>query len=109
METESEHDAARRFGAAFPCEQSWSYFHVRNTPIQAHNMTEVAIHPIALSCREMTNWPITFLLEAMTMITAIKGAATTPLRIAAQNSALTGSICMKFRDSPMKVAAVIAA
>ena len=45
----SWHDAARRFGAAFPCEQSWSYFHVTNTPIQAHNMTAVASHPIAFS------------------------------------------------------------
>jgi hypothetical protein len=50
-----------------------------------------------------------FLLDAITMMMVIKGAATTPLRIAAQKSALTGSMCMKFRDRPIKVAAVIVA
>ena len=49
-----------------------------------------------------------FLARSHNHETAIKGAATIPLRIAAQKSALTGSMCMKFRDRPIRVAAVIA-
>jgi hypothetical protein len=46
-------------------------------------------------------FPITFRLDAMVMMTAISGAATTPFRIAAQNSAFTGSMCTKFSGTPI--------
>jgi len=39
------------------------------------------------------------------MIAAIRGAARTPFRIAAQKRALTGSMCKKFIDSPIRLAA----
>ena len=57
----------------------------------------------------MTSDPMTFPLEAINMITAIKGAATRPLRIAAQKSALTGAMCIKFSERPIRVATVMAA
>ena len=72
-------------------------------------MTAVASQPATLRYRGMTSGPMTLPLEAINMITAIKGAATRPLRIAAQKSALTGSIRMKFSDRPIKVATVMAA
>ncbi len=62
-------------------------------PIDAQNITAVAIQPIPFAYGGMTSFPITLRLEAITIITAIKGAATSPFRIAAQNSAFTGSMC----------------
>ena len=43
------------------------------------------------------------------MMTAMSGAATIPFRIAAQKSAFTGSMCMKFSERPTRVATAIAA
>lgn len=77
--------------------------------MQAQIITPVASHPIALRGSGMTNRPITFLLAAMIMIITINGAATIPLRTAAQKSALTGSILIKLSAKPSKVAIVIAA
>ena len=51
---------------------------------------------------------MTLLFDAIIMITTISGAARKPLSIAAQNSAFTGSMCMKFSERPMRVATVIA-
>ncbi len=86
------------------------YFHVKKkTPMQAHSITAVASQPTHFRYAGMTSFPITFWLEAIVMMTAISGAATIPFRIAAQNSALTGSIWRKLSDSPVKVAIVMAA
>ena len=57
----------------------------------------------------MTNFPITFGLLAMIMITTINGAATKPFSTAAQKRALIGSMLKKFSDDPTKVAPPIAA
>ena len=93
----------------FPQIVSNRYFHVQTRPKQAQSMTAVATHPMALRYRGITSLPITFRLDAITMMTAISGAATTPFNIAAQNSAFTGSICMKLSESPIRVATAIAA
>lgn len=76
------------------------YFDVKNTPTQAQSSTAAAIQPIPFRYGGM-RFPITFRLDAMVMMTAISGAATTPFRIAAQNSAFTGSMCTKFSGTPI--------
>jgi hypothetical protein len=59
--------------------------------------------------RDTASRPITFGLRTISIMTAISGAASTPLTTAAQYSARTGSIPTKFSAAPSSVAAVIVA
>ena len=51
--------------------------------------------------------PITALLLAISIISTITGAATTPLMTALQNKALIGSIGLKLSKTPISVAAAM--
>jgi len=55
-------------------------------------MTSVAIQPQILRYGVNANLPITFLLDAIIMMTAMSGPAIRPFKTADQNSALTGSM-----------------
>jgi hypothetical protein len=52
---------------------------------------------------------MTLRLEAIIMITAIRGAETSPFTTAAQKRAFSRSMCRKFSDSPRMVAAQMTA
>jgi hypothetical protein len=60
-------------------------------PTAAAPITAVASHPRTASRFVSANSPITALREAMSMIIAMIGTAATPLMMALQISALTGS------------------
>jgi hypothetical protein len=64
---------------------------VANMPIAAAAITAVASHPSSLSVFVSTNSPMTDLREAMSMIMTMIGTAATPLIIALQIRAFTGS------------------
>ena len=68
-----------------------------------------AVHsqPVAQSGRGNMKAPITRFCIAMIMITTISGTATTPLRTAAQKSALIGSRSMKLIKMPISVPTTI--
>ena len=76
-------------------------------PSAAAAMVAVASHPRTVSHLVSANSPITALREAMSMIIAIIGTAATPLIMALQISALTGSREVKLRPAPTRVAAAI--
>jgi hypothetical protein len=69
---------------------------VANKPPADSSMTAVANQPVIFKRRERVNCPITAEFVAMSMMTTITGPAKTPLITAAQNSALIGSIGVKF-------------
>jgi hypothetical protein len=70
---------------------------VANMPTAAAAMTAVASHPRMASGFVSTNSPISALREAMSMIIAMIGTAATPLMMALQISALTGSSGVKLK------------
>src|ERR1700691_5143360 len=70
---------------------SFLYFpKVANSPIEAANITKVAIHPTARSPRGKVNCPITLGLADISMVITIRGVETTPFSTADQNSARIG-------------------
>jgi Mn2+/Fe2+ NRAMP family transporter len=76
-------------------------------PIAAAAITAVASHPRIASGFVSTNLPMTDSREAMSIIMAIIGTAATPLIMALQISAFTGSSGVKLRAAPTRVAAAI--
>src|ERR1039458_5446296 len=66
---------------------NFTYFDVANTPIDTASMTAVAVQPTTRRYRGIVNLSITFLLDAICMMTAISGAAKMPFKTAAQNRA----------------------
>jgi hypothetical protein len=76
-------------------------------PIAAAAMTAVASHPSIVSAFVNTNSPITDLRVAISIIIAMIGTAATPLIMALQISAFTGSRGVKLRAAPTSVAAAI--
>ena len=55
--------------------------------METTTITAVAVQPTTREYNGIVNLSMTFLLLAMCMITAIKGAASSPFKTAAQNSA----------------------
>src|SRR5664280_2950811 len=86
---------------------NFTYFHVANTPIDTASMTAVAVQPTTRRYRGIVNLSITFLLDAICMMTTISGAAKMPFKTAAQKRARIGLIPIKFKAMPIKVAAAI--
>src|SRR5260221_10973620 len=72
-------------------------------------MTVVASHPTTVIGRESVNLPMMRGFMAMTIMTAIRGAASTPFMTALQYSALMGSRDVKFKATPPIVASAIVA
>src|SRR5579864_3124798 len=70
-------------------------------------IASVAIHPMTARAGDTTNRPITCRLRAMSMITAMRGAAATPFSTALQNSALIGSSGVRLIRIPSPVATAI--
>jgi hypothetical protein len=71
-------------------------------PIAAAAITAVASHPSSVSVFVITNSPMTDLREAMSMIITMIGTAATPLIVALQISAFTGSRGVKLRAAPTR-------
>ena len=69
-------------------------------PIVARAITKVASHPPTTIDRGSVKRPITRPLVEISIMTAITGAATTPLSTALQYSALIGSIGEKLSATP---------
>ena len=80
---------------------------VANIPMAAAAITAVASHPRIASDVVSTNLPMTDRREAMSIIIPIIGTAATPLIMALQISAFTGSSGVKLRTAPTRVAAAI--
>ena len=72
-------------------------------------MMPVAIQPVMVQGREMRNFPMIEDRTLINMMSAITGAATMPLRTAAQTRALMGLREKMFSSAPNKVAHAIAA
>ena len=73
-------------------------------PAAAAAIASVAVHPTIRNGPPMTNLPITFLFDVMSIIITITGTATRPLITALQNSALIGSSGEKQTTVPDRVA-----
>jgi hypothetical protein len=77
--------------------------------IEASAITIVESHPITNIGRVSVSRPIIRGFMAITIITAIRGAARRPFTMALQYSAFTGSSNVKFSATPPKVASAIVA
>ena len=80
---------------------------VTASAITVNAMTIVATHPKMRSSAGSTNSPIMSLRRVISIMVTITGTATMPLMTALQNSALIGSIAVKFSPAPTTVATAI--
>ena len=84
-------------------------FQIRKNPNVTSIITAVANQPAAIIGQGKVRRPIMRGFTAITIMTAMRGAASTPLTTALQYKALIGSSDVKLRAAPAMVAAAIVA
>ena len=80
---------------------------VANRPMAAEAMAAVDSQPTIFSGVGKVNFPMIAALPVRCIMITMTGTATTPLITALQNKALIGSRAVKFKATPIAVAAAI--